>query len=219
MKNLRLISMLLVVLIFCSCQDGKSQNQESVKVTSQQSHAHKNLAVYLIRGKDVVNRKYITLEEAMDNKYIVLHETGNVGELSVDNKSDKYVFILSGDIVKGGRQDRTIAEDIILKPGCRKVPLKSFCVEQSRWTQRGMENVAAFSSSKNMLSNKNLKIAAREQKQQHAVWTEVSSFQDKASVNVKSNVKSRESATSLQLTLENKDLQSSVKEYVKAMES
>ncbi len=223
MKRISLLSIMLIVLFLGSCQIGKSQEttnekEVEIKVQSGNSLTHKNLTIFLIRGKDKVSRNYITLQEAMENKNIVLHETSNVGELSVDNKSDKYIFILSGDIVKGGKQDRTIAEDVILKPGCKNIPLKSFCVEQSRWRQRGSESASQFSSSGKMLSNKNLKIAAREKKEQSAVWSEVSNFQSKAGANVNADIKSRESATSLQLTLENKDLQSVVKEYIKAME-
>jgi hypothetical protein len=221
MKKVNLLSIVFGILLSSSCQ-GKTQqqvvNEANVQVQPQQLHVYKNLSIYLIQGKDQVDRKYVTLEEAMDKKLIVLHETGNVDELSVDNKSDRHVFILSGDIVKGGRQDRTMAEDVILKPGSKNVPLKSFCVEHGRWTQRESENAAAFSSSKNMLSNKNMKIAARAKKEQQEVWKEVSSFQDEASKNVNADVKSNVSASSLQLTLENKDLQSVVNEYMKALE-
>lgn len=183
-----------------------------------QAYTHKNLTVFLIQGNDRVTRDYIPLEEAMDQKMIVLHETGNVGELSVDNKSDRHVFIMAGDIVKGGRQDRTIGEDIILNPGSKNIPLKSFCVEQSRWQKRGSESSTAFSASKNTLSSRNLKVAARSNKNQQEVWSEVAKYQDKASTNAKADVKSTQSQTSLQLTLENDELKTQVSEYIRALQ-
>ena len=228
MKKYQFLSLALTMFILGCNQSGKSQGSatdeatvriQSDELSSDDSRSYRNLTVFLIRGKDQVSRNYLSLEEAMENGSIVLHETGSVGELMVDNKSDKHVFIMSGDIVKGGKQDRTIAEDIILKPGSKKVPLKSFCVEHSRWSPRGQESVSQFSSSKKMLSNKNLKIAAREKKEQSAVWSEVAEFQNKTSENIKADVKSRQSATSLQLTLENKDLQATVKEYQEAIVS
>ncbi|MDR0660584.1 MAG: hypothetical protein LBG19_07260 [Prevotellaceae bacterium] len=85
-------------------------------------------------------------------------------------------FIMSGDIVKGGKQDRTISEDMVLKPKNKKVPLASFCVEQSRWEKRGSEDVAKFTSSSNMLSNRDLKIAARSQKISRRYGKELPSF-------------------------------------------
>ncbi len=203
------IALLLPLLIGTSCTQAQSQPQ---------AYTYKNLTVFLIQGEDQVTRNYITLEEAMDRKMIVLHETGNVGELSVDNKSDHYVFIMAGDIVKGGRQDRTIGEDIVLNPGSKNIPLKSFCVEQSRWRQRGNESSAAFSASKNTLSSRNLKVAARSNKDQQEVWSEVSKYQDKASANAKADVKSTQSQTSLQLTLENEKLKTQVSEYIKAIQ-
>ena len=213
MKPFNFSLIILSALFFSGCKQAKSQEPETGRI-----HVYKNLALFIIQGNDQTSREYCTLEEAMDQKHINLRETGNVGELTIDNPSGKYVFIMSGDIVKGGKQDRTIAEDVILKPQSKGVPLKSFCVEQSRWSPRGNESASTFSSSKQMLSNKVLKIAAREKKQQGAVWAEVSNFQEKAGKNINKDVKSSASASSLQLTLENEDLKLAVKEYVKEME-
>ncbi|NDW19245.1 hypothetical protein D0T53_10005 [Dysgonomonas sp. 216] len=180
-------------------------------------YTHKNLSIFLLEGEDLINKSFMTLEEAMKQNKIALHETGNVNELSIDNKSDAYIFIMAGDIVKGGKQDRTIGEDVVLKPWAKKVPLKSFCVEQSRWRQRGAENVSQFSASTQVLSDKKIKIAARSSKNQSAVWKEVNEFQENASKNVNKNVKSSVSATSLQLTLEDKDLKALTIEYMNAL--
>jgi hypothetical protein len=125
---------------------------------------------------------------------------------------------MAGDIVKGGRQDRTISEDIVLAPRAKKVPLKSLCVEQSRWGGRGSESVAVFSSSENTLNNRAMKIAARTEKSQDKVWKEVADYQAKASERVNAEVKSRTSPTSLQLTLENEQIKGSISEYVNALQ-
>ncbi len=211
MKNLLITSLLLTAIVILGCgQRGTSQST---------SHTYKNLSIFLIQGKDQIARNYLTLEEAMKQKKITLHETGNVGELTVDNTSQEYVFIMAGDIVKGGRQDRTIGEDIVLNPGARKVPLQSFCVEQSRWNQRGSESAAQFSSSEKTLNNKALKVAARTEKNQSKVWKEVADYQTKATEKVQAEVKSTASPTSLQLTLENDKLKNSVTEYVNALQA
>jgi hypothetical protein len=178
---------------------------------------YKNLAVYLIEGKDRLTTRYMTLGEAMERGLTVLHETGNVGELVIDNLSEWYVFVMAGDIVKGGRQDRTMATDVILKPESRNVPLKSFCVEHSRWHQRGQEDSSHFSGSKKMLSDEKLKIASRFNRSQSEVWEEVERYQNEASKVLGNEVKSRESASSLQLTLDNENLQKSIKEYLDAI--
>jgi hypothetical protein len=193
------------------------ENPTSCYENENPLYTHKNLTIFLIRGEDKLSRNYLTLEEAMEQKKITLYETGSVGELSVDNTSSDYVFIMAGDIVKGGRQDRTIGEDIVLASGDKKVPLKSFCVEQSRWNQRGSERADAFSSSEKMLNNKALKVAARTEKNQDKVWEEVAEYQSKASEKLQMEVKSNTSPTSLQLTLENDKIKGSIDEYVDAL--
>ena len=183
----------------------------------EQAYTHKNLTVYLLQSDNLISREYITLEEALKSNKVILHETGSVNELQIENKSNDYVFIMSGDIVKGGKQDRTISEDLVLKPRSKKVSLASFCVEQSRWQKRGSEDVSKFTSSSNMLSNRNLKIAARSSKNQSAVWAEVAEFQTNVGTNVSADIRSERSASSLQLSLENKDFQKSLAEYKKAL--
>src|SRR5688572_10872684 len=72
--------------------------------------AHGNLSVFLIHGADEVGQENVlTLQEAMAQGILVVHETSSVNELAVENtSSDRDVFIQSGDIVKGGKQDRVL---------------------------------------------------------------------------------------------------------------
>jgi hypothetical protein len=218
----QLIGTVSIILLFsvCSGKPVRNANENSAGYENGDSlYTCKNLTVFPIRGENGLSRNYLTLEEAMEQKKITLHETGSVGELSVDNTSSEYVFIMGGDIVKGGRQDRTIGEDIVLAPGDKQVPLKSFCVEQSRWSGRGSESEAVFSSSEKTLNNKALKIAARTEKNQNKVWREVAEYQAKASEKVNAEVKSNASPTSLQLTLENERIKTSISEYVETLQS
>lgn len=121
-----------------------------------------NLSVYLIHGADQASAgQYMTLQEALQMKQVVVYETGNVNELSIENKGDQLVFIQSGDIVKGGRQDRAVQFDLILPPHSGKVPLTSFCVEQGRWSPRGKEVASGFSSSTKQFVAKEMKLAAK----------------------------------------------------------
>src|SRR5215475_15688268 len=103
---------------------------------------HRNLQIFLIHGEtQLEGRHYATLSEAMAKGMVVVKETGNVSELNIQNRSgDAIIFLNAGDIVKGGRQDRTIRDDIILETRSGQVPLPSFCVENGRWTKRGGED-------------------------------------------------------------------------------
>ena len=79
--------------------------------------AYGNLQLFPIYGTTSLdNKKYITLNDALSKGLVKVYETGNVQELKADNFSDDYIFIHSGDVVKGGRQDRTIRFDVILAP-------------------------------------------------------------------------------------------------------
>src|SRR5262249_53539788 len=106
-------------------------------------YTHDNLTIFLLHGKDTLTGKNIlTLQEALERKKCVVHETKNVNELSVENVSaDVDVYVQAGDIVKGGQQDRILSFDLILPPKSGKVQIASFCCEHGRWQQRGGEAV------------------------------------------------------------------------------
>ncbi len=192
------------------------------------SAAYKNLQVYVLKG-DVfaTERNYVTLQHALRNTMVNVEETGTVNELKIDNNSKEYIYINSGDIVKGGQQDRTIQYDVIIPPQKQDVDLASFCVEHGRWSQRENENVMAFTTSENSLSSKELKIAAKHLKSQDEVWKNVDKYQEKANRELKKatadsaaiEVKSDLSASSLELTLDNKYINQSREDYKRELTS
>jgi hypothetical protein len=179
-----------------------------------------NLAVYLVHGDNVIaNGNYLTLQEALEKKIIIVHETGNVGRLAVENVSkDAEVFLQSGDIVKGGRQDRVLAHDLVVPPRSGRVPIDSFCVEAGRWQKRGGEDAERFSSSSGQLPGKGLRLAVSSARQQGQVWEKVKEQQDRLGKTLKKNLADPQSPSSLQLTLEDKDLLAKIDSYVRKLE-
>ncbi|HKQ73452.1 MAG TPA: DUF6569 family protein [Blastocatellia bacterium] len=148
-------------------------------------YIHKNLTIFLLHGSgQSQNRAPLTLQEAMKRKLVVVRETGDVNRLTIQNRSNQDVFVQAGDIVKGGKQDRTLALDLIVPPKSGRIPIEAFCVEQGRWSRRGEETVAAFSASNNMLASKDLKIAAKANGSQGEVWANVSKSQKKLAENM-----------------------------------
>ena len=191
-------------------------------------YTHKNLTVFLIHGADRIKaKKIITLEEALKQKKAVVKETGNVKQLIIVNNSNVTIFIQSGDIVQGGKQDRCIRYDLLLAPKSGKVEIEAFCVEQGRWRGRGNEAVGSFDVSSNRLNSRGLKMAVRLKGNQGEVWKSVSKEQDKLSINAGKlsgqattrpvNVRSSVSGSSLQLTLENKNVKKAVEGYTKKL--
>jgi hypothetical protein len=179
-----------------------------------------NLSVFLIHGQDKIKgQTFITLQEALAQKKVIVRETRSVNELTIENVSAEEVYVQSGDIVKGGAQDRMMATDLILPPHSGKISIGSFCVENGRWSQRGIESVAVFNSSANAVASREVKLAAKAKGSQGDVWREVSEAQTKLSSNVGAVVKSSDSPTSFQLTLENKEVQANADGYVKKLTS
>jgi hypothetical protein len=155
----------------------------------------------------------------MEAKIIKVHETGNVEQLAVENLSDKWmIFIQAGEIVKGGKQDRVLSQDMLLKPVSGQVPINSYCVEQGRWRKRGVEEDRVFSKSTKKLTSKALKEAALYKRVQGEVWKEVGKIQKKLSEQVGTSVQSNKSSSSLQLALENTGVVSRVSEYKGVLE-
>lgn len=188
-------------------------------------YAHKNLTVFLLHGRQADaaaaaragGKTFLTLAEAITQKKVVVYETRTVNTLTIENLSGEEVFVQSGDIVKGGRQDRVLATDLILPGRSGKVSIAAFCVEQGRWSKRGAETVTHFSSANDRIATKELKLAARRSKSQGEVWSEVSKAQAKLGANVGAPVTSAQSASSLQLTLENEKVRATTDEYVRAL--
>jgi hypothetical protein len=125
-------------------------------------YTHENLSIFLLHGGQdrLKGKTLLTLQEALAQGQVIVHETGRVNELVIENVSpDVEVFVQSGDIVKGGQQDRIIACDFIVPPRSGKMPVTSFCVEAQRWTQRGKESVRKFSCSTCQLPSRGLRLA------------------------------------------------------------
>jgi len=178
-------------------------------------YTYKNLSIFLIHGKDESKKGNImTLQEAMERKLFVVYETSDVNELQVENLSKEFeVFIQSGDIVKGGKQDRILAVSIIIPARSGRVSIQAFCVESGRWTKRGEEDSGKFNSSNDRIVTKELKLAANSTRSQQEVWSQVSEAQTRLSRNVGGSVAGT-SASSLQLSLENKKVVATVDEYI-----
>jgi len=179
-------------------------------------YTHGNLTVFLIHGPDKLkNREFLPLEEAMTKKVAVVHETSNVNELAIENTGDTDVYVQSGDIVKGGKQDRTIAMDFIVPAKSGKLPIASFCVEHGRWEKRGEESAGIFAFG-STVAGKEVKLATKRSMNQQEVWDEVAASQKKLSDSVGVQVMAGRGG-SLQLAQEDKNVKESSEEYVKAM--
>jgi hypothetical protein len=60
----------------------------------------------------------------------------------VVNRSGKPLYLMPGEVIVGGRQDRTIAEEAILAATGEPTPIDVFCVEHGRWAGRDEQEAA-----------------------------------------------------------------------------
>jgi hypothetical protein len=214
----------VLLCITCAVTAADAPSDAKAPATSEQKlsgpFTHENLTIYLVHGADTLKGSYLTLEEAMAAKTIKVHETDDVNELAIENVGGEPVFVQSGDIVKGGKQDRCIATDFTLKPKSGRVKIAAFCVEHGRWQQRGGESASLFGSSGYSVTGSKLKLASNANYKdggQGKVWQEVATAQQQLSKNVNADVAAAASPSSLQLTLENEKVAAAIEKYTKAL--
>jgi hypothetical protein len=182
-------------------------------------YTHDNLSIYLIHAqKHKAAGQYLTLQQALDQKKVVVYETSSVNELAIENLSSEDVYIQSGDIVKGGKQDRVIPDDFILPTASGKVPIPAFCVEHGRWSRRGSEAADRFAASTQALPAKSLKLAARNDYNQAEVWNEVAKTQQKFAASLGAAAPPpTASPSSMQLTIENPQVVNAADAYLRSL--
>ena len=136
---------------------GPGARAEAPRVSAAATHA--NVSVFLLRGQSAAGPVPLALAEALEKGAIDVHETGNVRELKIENKGAEPVFVQLGDIVKGGRQDRVLTVSLLLPPQSGLVPIGAYCVEQGRWSARGLEDARRFAASDALLPSREAKVA------------------------------------------------------------
>lgn len=223
------ISLLLTLCAtFLVARSGSSQTtQTQAKPSLSNSnyrlsgpYTHKNLTIFLIHGKEQMPGKtFLTLQEALAQKKVIVYETKDVNELAIRNLSNQDVYVQSGDVVRGGDQDRMISIDFIVPPRSGRIPIEAFCVESDRWERRGNEPSASFSSSENVVATKDLKLAAKKSNSQTEVWENVKVAQEKIGRNVNVAVLDPAAPSSYEMAVNNSFVVQTGNEYVKALSS
>jgi hypothetical protein len=110
----------------------------------------------------------LVLDEAMASKAVRISENDreSVNNLTLINSSEKPVFVLAGEVIIGGKQDRIIGANTIVPPKTTlAVPV--YCVEHGRWDDKSR----VFSSA-NALAHGRLRGKASFEAQGE-VWKEV----------------------------------------------
>lgn len=118
----------------------------------------------------------------------------SVNSLVIENHSDTAIYIMAGEVVQGGKQDRVIAEDVIAMPG-EKYVVPVFCVEPGRWEYHSApthpqakddpDAIYAFTGYFNVASN-SIRQTVKLEKNQGEVWARVGDVRNRNAVQGKS---------------------------------
>jgi hypothetical protein len=137
---------LLIVLFLLTGNVVTAQlTYQYLQVDYDSAITYKNLKIIPIRfkgpGDGRLQPEIISLSNAIKRGYAVVSERGtasteNVHWLRINNNSDKAIFIGSGEVILGGRQDRMITKDTILLPSSSDQYVPVMCVEEGRWSKK-----------------------------------------------------------------------------------
>ena len=97
---------------------------------------HENLAVYPVRAAVSAEvADYLTLDEALAKGVIEVRERSDasVNTVLVTNRAGMPIFLMAGEVILGGKQDRVVAKDTVVPAGKKDVEVPVFCVEPHRW--------------------------------------------------------------------------------------
>jgi len=145
--------------------------------------AHDNLVIYLLTGDATDDREFLTLDQGLEGGKVIVSEKGaggdgaEVNELLLDNQSDRWLFLQAGDVVLGGKQDRAVAQDVVVPPKSGPRPMAAFCVEHGRWSADADADGVLFTSNHSLVNSADLKVAIQAEQSQQSVWNEVAEAQ------------------------------------------
>src|SRR5688572_7296768 len=191
---------LLVIVVFpflCSAQYTYKNLEVNFLEKSNEASLFTfgNLRMYPVRAKDSFKKefsgvgKYMTLKEAIGKNKIKITESGSSGtvnNLVIENISKDTIIIITGDVIKGGKQDRIVSNDIVLAPSTGKKNLPVYCVESGRWSSGDQvrssarsnatvssNNAAAEFKTYHSKGSVSLRKVVEKEKDQSKVWSKV----------------------------------------------
>ena len=156
-------------------------------------------------------KKYTLLEQGLARKTLQVRELkGNSGEaqvseVEVKNTGKEPAYLLGGEMILGGKQDRIIARDAVVAASGKWVKVAVLCVEAGRWNGQNMK----FQSGKAM-ADVSVRRAAMKGSQSD-VWKEVGK---------KNVLHGTESATqTYRRTIQNSKVRKKIKPYVRQLKA
>lgn len=173
---------MVIGLLILLCLDLNAQfTYDKLLVDYDNAWEYKDLKIIPIRPKGIPGMnssvpaevsQLIPFREAIQKGYVTVQERGsssieNVHWLSVYNNSDKAIYIASGELLEGGRQDRVVTKDTILLPKVGRIDLPVMCVEEGRWSEKDKKFIYKG------MANSGLRKVLDVTKNQVLIWKEI----------------------------------------------
>jgi hypothetical protein len=196
MKNIGLLLFLSLMIFACKNENiGKASNDNSTKhgltllTESNPEWQYENLRLYPVVAEAALANSAAanlrTLSDAMKTPGFRVLERKKFGSgneawyhgVTVQNKTQDTVFLMAGDVVTGGNQDRVMAFHDIVLPGTVK-NVEVFCVEAGRShyydqsATQAEKSVGAFKGYYNVASPQ-VRHAVQSARDQSEVWAAV----------------------------------------------
>lgn len=120
-------------------------------------------------SREVALGGLLTADEALKKKVLTVEElkSAEVARAKFSNTSKTHmIFLMAGEVLLGGKQNRTLTTDALLGPGTSTI-LPLYCVQRGRWT--GGKKFAGGTT----VAPMSVRSKAAQGAGQRAVWTEV----------------------------------------------
>jgi len=194
---------LAIIILFTACQSESNQKSATVQAdftvqTDAADLQYKNLRLLpVIADENFIQQnagaaELLTLQEALAQARFRITEKKPFGRqedqeavnaLLVQNKTEMPVFLMAGEVVQGGQQDRIIAQDAVIA-GRSLLHIPVFCVEPGRWHYHENEDENADVKDKKIyaftgyyhVASPQVRKSAQYEQDQAAVWKHVAAI-------------------------------------------
>ncbi len=201
MKKSIILLLISIGLIFAKADNEITRCLNNLRI-GEPIH-YKNLQIFPILGKiplDIQN--YVTLDNAMAKGWLKVREAGSgeVNFVEVMNSGSSMVFMMTGEIVSGAKQDRMLKEDVLLPAKSAWIRVPVYCVEHGRWTSTTHE----FKSGGLIVPNA-VRERAKVTEDQGEVWDKIAETQEELGIAA--------STGTVRANYEDEDVQKELAEY------
>ncbi len=101
--------------------------------------SYDNLSVYFVRGNST-GATPLTLDQAVNNGQAKVRWNDSGDPITVENFSNRSLFIAAGTMLRGGLQDQVVGLGTLLPPHSGPMTLATFCIDPFRSTARDGES-------------------------------------------------------------------------------